>query len=370
MMGFGGFTLLVIGVVLLLCLSSTYSQFNPADKYFINCGSLSNTSIGNRVFISDNLASSFLSTPQNAFVDTPANSVPSCEYSELYRTARIFTQTSTYTFPTTQNGRYWIRLYFFPFPAGSHHLNSATFSVSTQNHTLLSDFKSDGAQLKEYSVNVTTGDLEITFTPSGSSFAFLNALEIVSVPDSLIAMTQHLYLSLATAVYLDFVNQSLNNNNIRISIGPSAVSAFPDAILNGVEIMKISKSDGSLSGGNIPNSKSGSKKSIGLIVGVIAGVLVVLLVGVVLLCVYKKRKQKQLNQPKIRIPLSTNAISQTMGGKYSNGTTINAGSDFNYRRPFAAIQEATNNFDESWFEMLSGDDISGLLTNNGRGANQ
>ncbi|KAI3788310.1 hypothetical protein L2E82_01071 [Cichorium intybus] len=296
-----------------------YSQFNPADKYFINCGSLSNTSIGNRVFISDNLASSFLSTPQNVLVDTSADSAPSSEYSEL-------------------------------------------------------DFKSDGAQLKEYSVNVTSGDLEITFTPSGSSFAFLNALEVVSVPDSLItddatsvtpptnfngllnkaletvarvnmggptirpsndslwrfwatdrsfsitpnlesnaskltavkylsggatldnAPVSHLirlhfcdivstsantlyfnvyigdsnvlpdlHLPLATAYYADFVTQSLNNSQIRISIGPSTIEdVYPDAILNGVEIMKISSSNGSLSGGNIantPNSKSGSKKS-------------------------------------------------------------------------------------------------------------
>ncbi|KAI3788311.1 hypothetical protein L2E82_01072 [Cichorium intybus] len=43
-----------------------------------------------------------------------------------------------------------------------------------------------------------------------------------------------------------------------------------------------------------------------------------------------------------------------MGDKYSNGTTIKAGSDFNYRRPFAAIQEATNNFDESWVIGIGG----------------
>ncbi|KAI3788309.1 hypothetical protein L2E82_01070 [Cichorium intybus] len=501
MMGFGGFKLLFIGVVLLLCLSSSYSQFNPADKYSIDCGSPTNTSIGNRVFLSDNLASSFLSTPQNVLVDTSANSIPSSEYSQLYRTARIFTQTSTYTFRITQSGRQWIRLYFFPFSASNYDLTSATFSVSTRDHALLSDFKTDGVQIKEYSVNVTSGDLEITFTPSGSSFAFLNGLEVVSVPDPLIgddamsvtpptnfkgmldkaletvarvnmggpAVTSRndslwrswatdrsfsinanlesnmsnptavqyppsgatqddapvsvygtaarmasekdpksnfnvtwefpvdrgfqylvrlhfcdivstsantLYFNvyigdsnvlpdfdlsskfggtLAMAFYSDFVTQSLNNNKIRISIGPSTIKdVYPNAILNGVEIMKISNSDGSLTGGDIPTSKSGSKKSIGLIVGVVVGVLVALLAGLLLFCVYKKRKQEQLNQSKIWIPLSTNGISQTMGSKYSNGTTISAGSNFNYRCPFAAIQEATNNFDESWVIGIGG----------------
>ncbi|XP_023755645.1 receptor-like protein kinase HERK 1 [Lactuca sativa] len=501
MMGFVGLKLLFIGVVFFLCLSSCYSQFNPADKYSIDCGSPSNTTIGNRVFLSDSLASSFLSTPQNVLVDTSANSIPSSEYSPLYKTARIFTQTSTYTFRITQSGRHWIRLYFFPFSASNYNLTTAVFSVSTPDHSLLSDFKAESVQTKEYSVNVTSGDLEITFTPTGSSFAFLNGLEVVSVPDPLIpddamsvnpptnfkgmlnkaletlarvnmggpvvtsrndslwrswvtdlsysknrnfesnvsnptavryppdGATQddapvsvygtaatmasendpkanfnvtwefpvdrgfqylvrlhfcdivstsantlyfNVYIddsnvlpdydlstkfggSLAMASYSDFVTQSLNKNQIRISIGPSSIKDVnPNAILNGVEIMKLSNSDGSLSGGNIPSSNSSSKKSIGLIIGVVVGVLVAILAGVIFFCVYKKRKQEQLNQSKIWIPLSTNGISQTMGSKYSNGTTISAGSNFNYRCPFAAIQEATNNFDESWVIGIGG----------------
>lgn len=500
-MGFVGLKLLFIGVVFFLCLSSCYSQFNPADKYSIDCGSPSNTTIGNRVFLSDSLASSFLSTPQNVLVDTSANSIPSSEYSPLYKTARIFTQTSTYTFRITQSGRHWIRLYFFPFSASNYNLTTAVFSVSTPDHSLLSDFKAESVQTKEYSVNVTSGDLEITFTPTGSSFAFLNGLEVVSVPDPLIpddamsvnpptnfkgmlnkaletlarvnmggpvvtsrndslwrswvtdlsysknrnfesnvsnptavryppdGATQddapvsvygtaatmasendpkanfnvtwefpvdrgfqylvrlhfcdivstsantlyfNVYIddsnvlpdydlstkfggSLAMASYSDFVTQSLNKNQIRISIGPSSIKDVnPNAILNGVEIMKLSNSDGSLSGGNIPSSNSSSKKSIGLIIGVVVGVLVAILAGVIFFCVYKKRKQEQLNQSKIWIPLSTNGISQTMGSKYSNGTTISAGSNFNYRCPFAAIQEATNNFDESWVIGIGG----------------
>ncbi|CAH1429858.1 unnamed protein product [Lactuca virosa] len=424
MMGFVGLKLLFIGVVFLLCLSSCYSQFNPADKYSIDCGSPSNTTIGNRVFLSDSLASSFLSTPQNVLVDTSANSIPSSEYSPLYKTARIFTQTSTYTFRITQSGRHWIRLYFFPFSASNYNLTTAVFSVSTPDHSLLSDFKAEGVQTKEYSVNVTSGDLEITFTPTGSSFAFLNGLEVVSVPDPLIpddAMSVNpptnfkgmlnkaletlarvnmggpvvtsrndslwrswvtdlsysknrnfesnasnptavrypaagatqddapisvygtaatmasesdpkanfnvtwefpvdrgfqylvrlhfcdivstsantLYFNvyiddsnvlpdydlstkfggnLAMASYSDFVTQSLNKNQIRISIGPSTIKdVYPNAILNGVEIMKLSNSDGSLSGGNIPSSNSSSKKNIGLIIGVVVGVLVALL---------------------------------------------------------------------------------------------
>lgn len=503
MMGFGGFKLLFIWVLFLLCLlSSSFSQFNPADKYSIDCGSPSNTTIGSRVFLSDNLASSYLSTPQNVIVDTSANSIPQSEYSQLYRTARIFSQPSTYTFRISQSGRHWIRLYFFPFSASNYDLTSATFSVSTRNHALLTDFKSSGASVKEYSVNITSGDLEITFTPSGSSFAFLNGLEVVSVPDPLIAddatsvkpptnyrgllnqafetiarvnmggpivtsrndslwrtwvpdrsflknpnlatnksniaavrypdggatpddaprtvygtaarmasetdpksnfnvtwefpvdrgfrylvrlhfcdivsdTANQLYFNvyiddssvlsdfdlstkvggnLATAYYDDFVTQLIENDQIRISIGPSGIrDVDPNAILNGVEIMKMNNSDGSLSGGNIPSASRGSKKkNLGVIVGVVVGLAAALLMGLVLFFIYKKRKQERINQSKMWTPLSTNGLSQTMGSKCSNGTTISAGSNFNYRCPFAAIQEATNNFDESWVIGIGG----------------
>ncbi|MCI84797.1 receptor-like protein kinase HERK 1-like, partial [Trifolium medium] len=37
-----------------------------------------------------------------------------------------------------------------------------------------------------------------------------------------------------------------------------------------------------------------------------------------------------------------------MGSKDSKGTVTSAASNFGYRFPFVAVQEATNNFDESW----------------------
>ncbi|PWA93744.1 hercules receptor kinase 1 [Artemisia annua] len=407
MMGFRSFPIWVF--VFIACLiSSTYSQFNPADKYSIDCGSPTNTTIGGRVFLSDNLASSFLSTPQNVLVDTGANSIPSSEYSPLYKTARIFAQTSTYTFKINQPGRHWIRLYFYPFTASNYNLSTAVFSVSTRDNSLLSDFQSDQGSVKEYSVNVTSGNLEITFTPSGGSFAYLNGLEVVSVPDLLIGdgatslmpltnyrglLTKALetmarvnmggptvtsrndslwrswvpdtsflkspnlvtdvsktdaveypdggateedaprsvygtaarmasendtrsnfnvtwefpvdrgfqYLirlhfcdivstapnaiyfdvfiqdssalddfdlyskvgGLARAYYTDFVTPSINNNLLKISIGPAIVrDSLPNAILNGVEILKMSNLDGSLSGSGVPSSSKGSKSKI------------------------------------------------------------------------------------------------------------
>ncbi|XP_076893685.1 receptor-like protein kinase HERK 1 [Bidens hawaiensis] len=496
MMGFCGinFKTLIQSLTVFVILQTTISQFVPSDQYSIDCGSSSNTTVGGRVFISDNLASSYLTTQQNVLVDTSVNSIPSSEYSQLYRTARIFSQTSSYSFKISQPGRIWIRLFFYPFSASNYDLTTAVFSVSTRDHSLLSNFKSVNGSVKEYSVNVSSGDLELTFTPTGNSFAFLNGLEVVSVPDPLIAndaasvtppanfrglLTQaletvarvnmggpvvtsrndslwrtwvpdsgflktpsaesnvsnvgavrypdggateddaprsvygtvaqmasekdpksnfnvtwefpvtrgfryfirlhfcdvvsrspnELYFNvyiqdsnvlsdfdlttraggLGMAYYSDFVSEALSTDTIRVSIGPSSVNnAYPNAILNGLELMKMNTSDGSLSGGSIVSGPGKSSKSkAGVIIGSIVGVIVALALVIVLLCVRKRRKQERLNQSKIWIPLSTNGLSQTMGSKYSNGTTISASSNFNYRCPFAAIQEATNNFDES-----------------------
>ena len=75
----------------------------------------------------------------------------------------------------------------FPSTYEKYNLSAADFTVSTQNHVL---FRSLNMQkdpvMKEYSVNVTSDTLVLTFTPSGNSTAFVNAIEVVSVPDDLI----------------------------------------------------------------------------------------------------------------------------------------------------------------------------------------
>ncbi|KAG0473707.1 hypothetical protein HPP92_015564 [Vanilla planifolia] len=79
----------------------------------------------------------------------------------------------------------------FPFVYQSYDLTSANFSVSTQQFILLSNFQatnSSVAEFKEYSMNINTDTLILTFTPMGKSLlAFINAIEVVSVPDDLIS---------------------------------------------------------------------------------------------------------------------------------------------------------------------------------------
>ncbi|KAL3750844.1 hypothetical protein ACJRO7_011780 [Eucalyptus globulus] len=468
----------------ILCLARSSDGYSPPDNYLIDCGSSTNTTVGNRVFLADSLASKFVSTPQNVLASA-SNSVSSSDVSQLYQTARVFTGSTKYTFPISQSGRHWIRLYFSPFDYQSYNMSTAIFAVSAQNFGLLSNFSASGSVMKEFSLNVTSSNLVVTITPSDKSFAFLNAIEVVSMPDTLIqdgyilpawkfqglpsqaletiwrlnmggpkvsAMNDTLWrnwdpdygflvhpnmannipkigavnvsggateeaapaLVYGTATemnardyatrnvnvtwefdidvgsrhlirfhFCDIVSTSLNqlyfsvyldsstvysdldlstissnalavpcffdivsglsvSNKLCVSVGPyTANGAYPDAILNGLEIMKLHNSDGSSSSGKI----------VSVIVGTTIGALIAaLLAGVLFLwCRRRRRRLAKQGLSKTWIPLSTNGgTSHTMGSKYSNGATLSVASNLGYRFPFVAVQEATNNFDESW----------------------
>ncbi|GFZ20561.1 hercules receptor kinase 1 [Actinidia rufa] len=160
---------------------------------------------------------------------------------------------------------------------------------------------------------------------------------------------------LATAYYMDFVTAANAKSKLRISIGPSSlsISAYPNAILNGLEIMKMSNSMGSLSG--VDFAAPTTKKNVGMIVGVCIGVFVAVVLAVILFLMCRRRKLARLGHSKTWVPLSINGgTSLTMGSKYSNGTTLSGASDLGYRFPFAAVTDATNNFDESWVIGIGG----------------
>lgn len=163
--------------------------------------------------------------------------------------------------------------------------------------------------------------------------------------------------SLATAYYMDFVTPTNDDGKLSISIGPSTLTnVYPNAILNGLEIMKMNNSVGSLDGAaSLGSSSPKTKKSLWMVVGLSIGLFVLVVFLGILFFVCRRRKVGSSGHSKTWVPFSTNGgISLTMGSKYSNGTTISTGSDLGYRFPFAAIQEATDNFEESWVIGIGG----------------
>ncbi|KAL6011188.1 hypothetical protein ACLOJK_001633 [Asimina triloba] len=167
------------------CISLAY---DPVDRYLVDCGSSTDAVVDRtRTFVADNSSSFKISAPQTIFATTSSNSIPSVDASVLYRTARVLTGPSSYTFSIQQHGRHWIRLYFFPFVHQNYDMKTAKFSVSTQEFTLLKDYQSgnNSAAVKEFSSVISSDTLVLSFTPATSSFAFINAIEVVSAPDNL-----------------------------------------------------------------------------------------------------------------------------------------------------------------------------------------
>ncbi|XP_074571040.1 receptor-like protein kinase HERK 1 [Curcuma longa] len=181
----------ILGLVFLVSSMASmkwcFCAFTPADRYLIDCGSPTSTTIGSRIFVADLSLSSTLTTPTNILANTTRSPGAASFASELYQTARIFTGPSSYSFPIRAQGRHFIRLYFFPFVYSSYDLTAATFNVSTQDLMLLHNFRSNSSAMKEFLVNTAHDTLILSFAPSGiSSLAFVNAIEVVSAPDNLI----------------------------------------------------------------------------------------------------------------------------------------------------------------------------------------
>ncbi|KAM7492617.1 hypothetical protein LguiA_035538 [Lonicera macranthoides] len=165
----------------------SWALFTPVDNYLIACGTSQNVTFLGQTYVPDSLQSSVaLKSQGNSIVATSNSSAPFL----IYQSARIFPTRSSYKFNIEHKGRHWVRLYFFPLPDEGHNLTSASFTVITQNFVLLNNFtfnKYNGSYLfKEYAISVTDDTLTLTFIPSNNSRAFVNAIEVVSIPDTVL----------------------------------------------------------------------------------------------------------------------------------------------------------------------------------------
>ncbi|KAL1567114.1 Receptor-like protein kinase THESEUS 1 [Salvia divinorum] len=177
----------VVAVFLLCIVGSSVSMaaFTPANNYLLACGSSQNVMFLGQTYVPDSFQSSFsLKSRGDSYVATSNSTAPF----PLYQSARVFRSTASYRFDIKRQGRHWIRLHFYPL--SGQNLTSSSITVVTEDFVLLHNFSFDtykGSYLfKEYSVNVTSNSLLVTFIPANGTVAFVNAIEVVSVPDSLI----------------------------------------------------------------------------------------------------------------------------------------------------------------------------------------
>ncbi|KAG2677915.1 hypothetical protein I3843_12G121200 [Carya illinoinensis] len=497
------FVPLVLAVILFMGHGSSAS-FTPIDNYLVACGSSKNVIFQDRTFVSDSEHSSLVLKSDNSSVASSNSSAPL----PIYQSARIFSAMASYKFKIEQKGRHWIRLYFFPLPKSGQNLNSASMSVFTDNFVLLNNFtfkKYNGAYMfKEYAINVTSDTLTLTFLPSNNSVAFVNAIEVVSIPDvvlpdqalalnpstpfsgltelaletvyrlnmggplltsqddtlgrtwendlkylhmnssavnvsvspanikypaavtpetapnlvyataetmgdanvpnmnfnitwvfsvdpsfsyfvrvhfcdivskSLNTLVFNLFINYDIALgsldlssmtgglnvpyYRDFVsNSSANTDTLTVSVGPDSVAVTSNAIMNGLEIMKISNEVGSLDGllpveSFLPSSPSKKNKMVLIVGSIIGAAAAVVLIGLCCCCwVAHKSKTTQQGYPWLPLPLHGNSQTMTKMSTTSqkSGTascislaSTNLGRVF----MFQEILDATNKFDES-----------------------
>ncbi|PIN24504.1 Serine/threonine protein kinase [Handroanthus impetiginosus] len=160
------------------------SDYTLPDKYFINCGSSSSVLVSNQTFIGDESSHGGykLSSGNSKAVEEPTLAI------ELYRTARIFSQSSSYEFGISERGIYVVRFHFFPFSSLGN-LSNARFNILAYGSPILSNFtvknssSSDFLPVQEFFLPVSVGKLIIDLVPFDEhSFAFANAIEVFVAP--------------------------------------------------------------------------------------------------------------------------------------------------------------------------------------------
>ncbi|KAI8534168.1 hypothetical protein RHMOL_Rhmol10G0068100 [Rhododendron molle] len=223
------------------------APYAPIDNFAINCGSSGNsTTPDGRVWIGD-IGSKFSQLQQHK-----SKSVTSKAFHQLsdsvhhvpYMTARISRSQFSYTFKVNP-GQKFVRLHFFPVSYPGFERSQAFFTVKAGPYTLLSNFSASltasalgkKSFVREFCLNVVENQaLTITFFPYPSSasdvaYAFINGIEIVSMPTGLyytqgndpgavvVGQNYRFYIENSTA--LEVVQ--------RLNVGGSSISSIKDA---------------------------------------------------------------------------------------------------------------------------------------------
>lgn len=213
--------------------STTYV---PRENILLDCGfSGQNEAQDGRIWNGDTgskYAPSLNSAGSDASIQD--SSVPQCPYLK----ARVFTSPFTYSFPLGA-GRKYVRLYFYPSNYSGHAAAAAFFSVAAGSTTLLSNFSAYQTAaalnyaylIREFSVNVSSAGLNLTFTPSknySNSYAFINGIEIVSMPD-LFSASSPLLVSGGTSIPYSIQDDWAMETVYRLNVGGQPISPTKDS---------------------------------------------------------------------------------------------------------------------------------------------
>ncbi|CAI9283094.1 unnamed protein product [Lactuca saligna] len=237
------FCLQLFSFFLLFSTTITAAQpYKATDNFLLDCGSSSTTAVTSGRRWDGDEDSKFIhsNTAATSFSYTPSFQDPSV-YQIPYTTARIFNRSSfTYRFPVSQGPKF-LRLYFYPAIYSDLNADESFFSVTSNGYSLLTNFSASltasflsksgpkvSSFIKEFIIHVKDSQsLNVTFTPSPKSFAFINGIEIVSMPENLYYIGNN-FKSVGTNSAPGIHDQTALENIYRLNVGGAQISANDD----------------------------------------------------------------------------------------------------------------------------------------------
>ncbi|GLJ30686.1 hypothetical protein SUGI_0607670 [Cryptomeria japonica] len=191
--GWGRLALILSILSLAAAQSSTNTSSVPAVTILLNCGAReSKNDAGGRLWEGDEESKFAPAAVANLVSAVASWQDPALPSTVPYMNARIFTAPATYSFAVSP-GRYWLRLHFYPANySQSYQRSDALFTVVSDRYTLLHNFSTSQTAdaliqaylVREFSLNVSSDRLNVTFSPERKSgYAFINGIEVVPMPD-------------------------------------------------------------------------------------------------------------------------------------------------------------------------------------------
>ena len=188
------FCLISILISMAAYTDASTSPYSPTDYFLLDCGSSSNTTTSSdgRKWRGDSGSETSKFSSFESTADRQGSSVEQVPY----MTARIFKSQFTYNFSVSPGPKF-LRLYFYPAVYSGINESDFFFTVTSGVHTLLSNFSASltvaamepqvDSMVKEFIIHVWVNQtsLNITFSPSPSFYAFVNGIEVCSMPTNL-----------------------------------------------------------------------------------------------------------------------------------------------------------------------------------------
>ncbi|XP_057482773.1 receptor-like protein kinase FERONIA [Actinidia eriantha] len=222
-------------------------HYSPIENVAINCGSSGDsTAPDGREWIGD-IGSKLAQLQQwnSKSVTLKAfHQFSDMVHTVPYGSARISRSQFSYTFKVNPGQKY-IRLHFYPASYPGFERSKAFFTVKAGPYTLLSNFSTSltadalglKSFVKEFCLNMGENQaLTITFfphpsSPSGSAYAFINGIEIVSMPTSLYYTQSSVPGSLVVGQTYRFHIENSTALEVvqRFNVGGSSISPSQDS---------------------------------------------------------------------------------------------------------------------------------------------